>query len=637
MQRLQRIAWAVIGVFLLVHNPALGSGEYQGYEAKPQITDIRFTESAIGFIDSNRSRFVPEGPRFFVLERGATDWRQVNQESFTSTFDPAPPVRERIKPEVYALRTSDGTSYLAIGGYCSEGMRFHGGLRLTGSWLNLHQTLCNTPSTVEHVGDALLVGTFYDGEAGNLADGSPLVVIDRHTQQLIKQTRLIGIFTAIRHDPFSGATWVADRSGLYRLDANFESEAFLRFTDQFDEDGDVVTRLNGESDEQYIAQLARGMRIKNTPFLRSVLAGHNNFRLMYGFGMGGWWPDETLALLEPWLINGKLDPAVYELPATQIAPLPAYSPATTTLNGGGYSGKLENFERDNRSRSIVHARWLAWKRLGEGKYERECIATTKTRPSPGNGYFRILPNAWQLEGDWVGAELEVLIPDGGNHALISPFDVLLNRHGKSQARVRIADFLKDCPAPEFSDESLWEDELDEMEARHKAYRESRMPVDPEPVATEAPEGPLLQIDGSSRSIIPSTQEKGIFIVTVTYFDALDSESFRARLNGVDVSDKFNSNLQGSDTVEMAAPRGVNIFSIAARRKNAAEDTPLEIFQHKVTVESLQADAARITVKPVEFDPNRPQVPKLKPEITIEKIERPMKRNAEQPGGDSNSN
>lgn len=314
MQSTSRIAAAAfIAAFALITGVANGGGEYQGFEPLPAVVEIRFNREAVGFRVAEND-YVPGGPRYFALPRGARDWQRIDAAAFNTRFPdrtlPGAVTLGEPGERFIILSTSDGAHFISTDFQCMEGSYHWAGLRHNGDWMRTWASDCVNIGAMESTGEWLLLGTSYVGEAGMFYGGEGIVALNRTTGEREKRIGFSGRLYAggmIRHmrrDPFTGDVWAATLTGLWRITENIELVEKLFFADIFDTKANATrTHLTEKPASDPYAQYVRAMNIRDPGAVYAYLDARRAqikpsfFMYQFGMGMANWIGADTQPLL----------------------------------------------------------------------------------------------------------------------------------------------------------------------------------------------------------------------------------------------------------------------------------------------------------------------------------------------------
>ncbi len=234
MSQKKRIGWLFLlcatTIFLLSPQSYAGI-EFEEWHPLPQIKNIVFSNTSVGFISQDH--------RYFVIDRKSNVFQQVNENSFHEKFHgplPAKPYEKFKEREM--LRASNGMEFQSESAYCDEGAYQPHKLWLDGKAFQDVVAPCVSISAVEIIDNQLWLGTYYMGEGGE-APAHGIIVQSLQELRLIKKIDtnegLTGnLVRAIRTDTQGDKVWAATERGLNEVNLKLQVVASHYFYEDFD-------------------------------------------------------------------------------------------------------------------------------------------------------------------------------------------------------------------------------------------------------------------------------------------------------------------------------------------------------------------------------------------------------------------
>lgn len=314
-----------------------------------------------------------------------------------------------------------------------------------------------------------------------------------------------------------------------------------------------------------------------------------------------------------------------------VTPQAPNVPAQTHFGAPPREGRLHDEKGSAAAWANVHAAWFAWQggldEQGRYEFKKRCV-DFETLTVGNDGYYRFDARRFKRDGDWVGAE--TLYAVSGEHWRLESrrysmdppeyFDLPPGKVTKNTGQpddARSTELAETCLADGVDNahvQTVLEETL-KARAQAKAAREAAS-------AARRQHVPIVQLMSPVRGNVAPGETTGTFTLNLLFMAPFEPGSLRATLLGADISEHFNVAGPGVKSVELSAPPGRHEITITARREGA---TATETYTFAVNMQTSAEPSPRVapievTVRPVEFDPNRPRVPILKPEISVQRIE-----------------
>ena len=228
----------LLTVLLGLSNPGHAGREPEDWDTLPQMADISFSSTSVGFSSYAQ--------KYFILERNSGKFQEVGKNSFSREFPesdkmkPAETIQEKGINSMVRLRASNGKEFKTENAYCSEGENGHHKLWRNDEMISDQVNPCASISAIEIVRDQLWLGTRYDGEYGDYpAQG--IVIQSLGNGELIRaldsKNGLTGnLIRVIRLDPHRDHVWVATEKGLNEITPDLEIASPRFFREDFNPD-----------------------------------------------------------------------------------------------------------------------------------------------------------------------------------------------------------------------------------------------------------------------------------------------------------------------------------------------------------------------------------------------------------------
>jgi hypothetical protein len=235
MSQKRRICWLFLlgmaTIFLLSPPGSYAGREFEEWDPLPQIEDIVFSKTSVGFISQDH--------RYFIMDRKSGVFQQVNEKLFRENFSDRlhPKPHEKIRGRD-VIRASNGREFQSEGAYCDEGANQPHKLWLDDKVFEDVVEPCISISAVEIIDNQLWLGTVYMGEGGE-APAHGIIIQSLQSPRLIKQIDTNGGLTGdlvrvIRIDTESDKVWVATELGLNEVDRKYHVVSTHYFYEDFD-------------------------------------------------------------------------------------------------------------------------------------------------------------------------------------------------------------------------------------------------------------------------------------------------------------------------------------------------------------------------------------------------------------------
>lgn len=225
----------LLAILLQLPQLSYAGREPEEWDTLPQIENIVFSKTSVGFISRDQ--------RYFVLERTNQILQLIEKDTFLQLF----PNWDRKKPSEIIknegigsgvlLRASNGMEFKAKNAYCSEGEDIHHELWMQEKVVVDQAEPCSSISTVEIVGNQLWLGTRYDGEYGDYPAQGVIIQSLREGNIIEKIGNTEGLtgdlIRVIRIDPYSQNIWVITQRGFNEIDKSFKIANAKYFYEDF--------------------------------------------------------------------------------------------------------------------------------------------------------------------------------------------------------------------------------------------------------------------------------------------------------------------------------------------------------------------------------------------------------------------
>ncbi len=270
-KKINRTALSLFLTLLLSSPSAYAGREFETSDPLPDIENIVFSETALGFIPLPPPS---HDQRHFILERVSGTFREIEAESFFKIFPPnqiSPASEEKKDQETghfTLLHASNGISLKTKSGYCGEGLSIPHQLWSKGEPFPAQVKPCNSIGTFEVVEKNIWLGTYYEGEGG-ISPGQGIVIHKQDESFLHKIDQEAGLTSnlirVIRKDPFEDDIWVVTHLGINKISSDFQILDSQFFYEDFDSTTGVPTiylSTKPKNDNPF-AIVSRELKIEN--------------------------------------------------------------------------------------------------------------------------------------------------------------------------------------------------------------------------------------------------------------------------------------------------------------------------------------------------------------------------------------